>query len=182
LLSLDIVVITESWLSPNVSNSAINLNGFFIFRRDRRDGRRGEGVCVYVNDHMPVVHLKELSHPEVESLWLLIKPSRLPRGINYIILAAIYHPPKSDDRVLLTHLTESLDSALTSYPASAIIIAGDFNQFRHSQLCNSFSLKQVVKHATRGSNILDKIFPMRPNFITFLRFSHLSVSPTITQC
>ena len=91
LLSLDIVVITETWLSPNVSNSAINLNGFSIFRRDRRDGRRGGGVCVYVNDRMPVVHLKELSDPEVESLWLLIKPSRLPRGINSIILAAIYH-------------------------------------------------------------------------------------------
>ena len=113
---------------------------------------------------MPVLHLKELSHPEVESLWLLIKPSRLPRGINYIILAAIYHPPKSDDRVLLTHLIESLDSALTSYPASAIIIAGDFNQFRHSQLCNSFSLKQVVKHATSGSNILDKILTNASKF------------------
>ncbi len=115
---------------------------------------------------MPVVHLKELSHPEVESLWLLIKPSRLPRGINSIILAAIYHPPKSDDRALLSYLIESLDSALSSYPASAIIIAGiaDFNQFRHSQLCNSFSLKQVVKHATRGSNILDKIFTNASKF------------------
>ena len=113
---------------------------------------------------MPVVHLKELSDPEVESLWLLIKPSLLPRGIYSIILAEIYHPPKSDDRVLLTHLIESLDSALTSYPASAIIIAGDFNQFRHSQLCNSFSLKQVVKHATRGSNILDKIFTNASKF------------------
>jgi hypothetical protein len=66
---LDIVVITETFrLSPNVSNSAINLNGFSIFRRNRRDGRRGGGVCVYVNDRMPVAHLNELSHPEVESL------------------------------------------------------------------------------------------------------------------
>ena len=163
-LSLDIVVITETWLSPNVNNSAINLNGFSIFRRDRCDGRRGGGVCVYVNDRMPVVHLKELSHPEVESLWLLIKPKRLPRGFNSIILAAIYHPPKSDDRALLTHLIESLDSTLTSYPASAIIIAGDFNQFRHSQICNSFSLKQVVKQARRGSNILGKIFTNASKF------------------
>ena len=163
-LSLDIVVITETWLSPNVNNSAINLNGFSIFRRDRRDGRRGGGVCVYVNDRMQVVHLKELSHPEVESLWLLIKPKRIPRGFNSIILVAIYQPPKSDDRALLTHLIESLDSTLTSYPALAIIIAGDFNQFRHSQLCNSFSLKQVVKQATRGSNILDKIFTNASKF------------------
>ena len=106
-------------------------------------------ISYHVNDQLPVVHLKELSYPEVESLWLLIKPRRLPRGFNSIILAAIYHPPQSDDRALLTHLIESLDSLLTSYPASAIIIAGDFNQFRHSQLCNSFSLKQVVKQATR---------------------------------
>ena len=163
-LSPDIVVITETWLSPNVNNSAINLNGFSTFRHDRQDGRRGGGVCVYVNDQLPVVHLKELSYPEVESLWLLIKPRRLPRGFNSIILAAIYHPPQSDDRALLTHLIESLDSMLTSYPASAIIIAGDFNQFRHSQLCNSFSLKQVVKQATRGSNILDKIFTNASKF------------------
>jgi hypothetical protein len=32
LLSLDIVVITETWRSPNVSNSAINLNGFSIIQ------------------------------------------------------------------------------------------------------------------------------------------------------
>ena len=101
-LSVDIVVITETWLSPNVNNSAINLNGFSTFRHDRQDGRRGGGVCIYVNDRIPVVHLKKLSHPEVESLWLLIKPSRLPRGFNSIILAAIYHPRKSDDRALLT--------------------------------------------------------------------------------
>ena len=163
-LSPDIVVITETWLSPNVNNSAINLNGFSTFRHDRQDGRRVGGVCVYVNDQLPVVHLKELSYPEVESLRLLIKPRRLPRGFNSIILAAIYHPPQSDDRALLTHLIESLDSMLTSYPASAIIIAGDFNQFRHSQLCNSFSLKQVVKQATRGSNILDKIFTNASKF------------------
>jgi hypothetical protein len=142
LLSLDIVVITETWLSPNVSNSAINLNGFSIFRRDRRYGRRGGGVCDYVNDHMPVVHLKELSHPEVESLWLLIKPSRLPRGIISIILAAIYHPPKSNDRVLLTHLIESLDSAITSYPASAIIIAGTVNYVTRFPLNRLLSMQQ----------------------------------------
>ena len=92
------------------------------------------------------------------------KTKTLPRGFNSIIIVAIYHPPKSNDRALSTHLIESLDSTLTSYPVSAIIIVGDFNQFRHSQLCNSFSLKQVVKQSRRGSNILDKIFTNASKF------------------
>ena len=63
------------------------------------------------------------------------------------------------------------------YPASTIIISGDFNQFRHSQPCNSSSLKQVVRrHETRGSNILDKIFTNVSRFITPPRSFHLLVS------
>ena len=56
------------------------------------------------------------------------------------------------------HVTGSLDRALTANPGAAIILTGDFNQFKNRQLCNSFSFKQIVKNATRGSNILDKIF------------------------
>ena len=101
---------------------------------------------------------EDLSNPEFEALWLLIKPRRLPRGINSIVLGAIYHPQNSDNRAMLAYSTESLDRALTANPGAAIILTGDFNQFKHRQLCNSFSLKQIVKNATRGSNILDKMF------------------------
>ena len=58
------------------------------------------------------------------------------------------HPPGNDDKALLAHLTESIDYALTTYPGAGVILTGDFNQFRHIQLCNSFNLKQVVKSAT----------------------------------
>ena len=156
--SADIVVITETWLSNNVDNSVIVLNGFSTFRYDRPDGRRGGGVCVYVNNRFPVFHLEDISVPDIESIWLLLKPSRLPRGFNSIILGAIYHPPRNDDRSLLAHIMESLDRALASNPGAAVILTGDFNQFKHRQLCSSFSLKQIVKRPTRGSNVLDKIF------------------------
>ena len=156
--SADIVVITETWLSNNVDNSVIGLNGFSTFRYDRPDGRRGGGVCVYVNNRFPVFHLEDISVPDIESIWLLLKPSRLPRGFNSIILGAIYHPPRNDDRSLLAHIMESLDRALASNPGAAVILTGDFNQFKHRQLCSSFSLKQIVKRPTRGSNVLDKIF------------------------
>ena len=154
----DIVVVTETWLSSNVPNSAINLCGYSLLRHDRSDGRRGGGVCVFVKDTLPFIHLKEIESHEYESLWILLKPHRLPRGLNSIVLGIVYHPPGSDDKALLSHLTESIDSVLSTNPGAGIILAGDFNQFKHRQLCSSFNLKQLVKDATRGKNILDKIF------------------------
>jgi hypothetical protein len=60
---------------------------------------------------LPFIHLKEIESHEYESLWLLLKPHRLPRGLNSIVLGIVYHPPGSDDKALLAHLTESIDSA-----------------------------------------------------------------------
>ena len=154
----EIVAITETWLSENISCTSIDLPGFSVLRHDRSDGRRGGGVCVFVKDQFPLIHLNELSNPNVESLWLLLKPHRLPRGLNTIILCIIYHPPGSDDIALQNHITECLDSTLMSHPNSGIILAGDFNQFKHQRVCSSFGLKQIVKQPTRGNSILDKIF------------------------
>ena len=120
----------------------IDLNAYTTLRRDRSDRRRGGGVCVYTKNCLPIIRLKDLPKPEFETLWLLIKPSRLPRGLNSIILGAIYHPTKN---FVLSRI-------------GRYILLADFNQFNHRYLCNSFSLKQIVKHATRGSNILDKVF------------------------
>ena len=156
--SIDVAVITETWLSADISNSAVDLPGYSVIRHDRSDGRRGGGVCAYVKDFVPLTHLNDLSNPNFESLWLLLKPHRLPRGLNSIILGVIYHPPANNDSDLQTHITENLDSILSVHPNSGIILAGDFNQFRHQRLCTSFNLKQIVKQATRGNNILDKIF------------------------
>ena len=53
---------------------------------------------------------------------------------------------------------ESLNRVLASNPGAAVILTDDFNQFKHRQLCSSFSLKQIVKRPTRESNVLDKFF------------------------
>ena len=65
---------------------------------------------------------------------------------------------------LQNHITECLDLTLISHPNSGIILAGDFNQFKHQRLCSSFGLKQIVKQPTRGNNILDKIFTNIPKY------------------
>lgn len=120
--SADVAVITETWLSENVPCAVIDLHGFSVLRRDRSDGRRGGGVRVYVKEHLPLIHLKEPSNPDFESLWLLLITQRLPRGLNSIILSVVYHPPGNDDIALQSHITECLDLILSSHPNSGIIL------------------------------------------------------------
>jgi hypothetical protein len=156
--SIDVAVIIETWISADVPSTAIDLPGYSVIKYDRSDGRRGGGVCAYVKDLLPLILLSDLSNSDYESLWLLLKPYRLPGGLNSIILGVIYHPLGSDDIDLQTHITENFDSILSSHPNSGIILNGNFNQFKHQRLCSSFSLKQIVNQATRGNNILDKVF------------------------
>ena len=50
------------------------------------------------------------------------------------------------------------DTLLTSHPNSAVMVMGDFNQFKPGNLCSSFKLKKLVTKLTQGSNILDQIY------------------------
>jgi hypothetical protein len=95
--------------------------------------------------------------PVFETQWFLLKPKRLPREINSIIIATVYHPPQNNDIELRKHPFQSLDSALAKFPNAGIVMLGDFNKFNPGPLTSSFNLSQVVKKPTRGSNILDKI-------------------------
>ena len=154
----DIAIITESRLSSNITNDLIKIPGFSCIRKDRCDDQRGGGLCTYIRNTLDFLELKDLSHPDIESQWFLIKPKRLPRGIDAIVIASVYHPPQNNDLTLRNHLFESLDNALTNFPNAGIVLLGDFNQFKPGSLTSSFNLKQVVKRPTRGKNILDKIY------------------------
>lgn len=95
-----------------------------------------------------------------------LKPNRLPRGINSIIMATVYHPPQNNDLKLKKHLFQSLDSALTKFPNAAIVKLGDFNNLNPGSLISSFNLKQMVRKPTRGNNIVDKIYTTLSKYYT----------------
>ena len=154
----DIVVITESWLSSNVTDQLISIPGYATCRRDRPNDQRGGGICTFIKSTFNFNELPHLNDPDIESQWFIIRPHRLPRGINSIILATVYHPPQSDNDKLRSHLFHSIDSSLTTHPNSGIIVLGDFNHFIPGNLCSSFKLKKLVSLPTRGNNILDEVF------------------------
>ena len=128
------------------------------YRKDRSNNQREGGICTYINSRLNVIELGNLCEPEIETQWFLVKTDHLPRGINSSVLGTVYHPPKSDDRILRSHIFNSLDSLLATYPYSSIMLLGVFNQFKPSNLCSLFKLKKLVIKPTRENNTLYQAF------------------------
>ena len=107
-----------------------SIPGYVTYRKDRSNNQRGRGLCTYISSRLNVIELGNLCEPVIETQWFLMKTDHLPRGINSIVLRTVYHPPQSDDRILRSHIFNSLDSFLATYPNFAIMLLGDFNQFK----------------------------------------------------
>ena len=107
----DIIVITESWLTDNILDEQITLPDFGSpFRQDRRDGRKGGGVCVYVKKNVPCIpalnQIKATNH-QTKCERVLLKLT----GAN-IMLLAMYVPPnlcKRDQDDITASISDTLE-------------------------------------------------------------------------
>ncbi len=52
------IALTETWLTPSVDDAEISLNNFTVFRADRVQTRRGDGVAGYIKSSLKPVHLQ----------------------------------------------------------------------------------------------------------------------------
>lgn len=126
--------------------------GYTLVTKDRLK-RAGGGVAIVCRNDWKVKAIEVLAENGFECLWVEICPTA-----NQVFYAGvIYHPPdpvyQSDD--LLDYLTDAFEFLLTNNPDCRIILAGDTNQLNFNTWLNQFSLSQLVKHPTRGNNILD---------------------------
>ena len=114
-------------------------------------------MSAYINSSIGFTTIDELNASSFESLWIYLRPNRLPRGFSSLIIGIIYHPPEDDDASFTEHLISSLDTALNKYPNAGIMLVGDFNRLNYRVIGNHFNLRQTVKNPTRGAAILDLI-------------------------
>ena len=47
----DIAAITETWLKESIPDAIVNIEGYQLFRRDRKHKGHG-GVCLYIGNHI----------------------------------------------------------------------------------------------------------------------------------
>jgi hypothetical protein len=127
--SADIVSLKETWLSDDILTDEISIPGYNFFRSDRQD-RLGGGVGIYVKNSIPVKRLFEYETVDRESLWLALRPPRLPRQASLILFAVIYHSTASnsqDDSDCLVHIQNNVDSFVNAHSDALVVNTGDFN-------------------------------------------------------
>ena len=92
------LAITETWLTDQIMDTEINLDGFIIHRQDRLERKHG-GVALYVNETTvsKVVHGKSTKNCES----LIVELSDLK-----VIIGVIYRPPNCPVHHFNDHLTD----------------------------------------------------------------------------
>ena len=114
----DVVSINETWCDGTVSDSEIELPGYFLLRRDRN--RNGGGTALYIKNGIDFKKRDDLCDPSLECIWIELTPvNRRP-----ILVCAVYNPNGKDvdfPNKLLSMLSK------VSTCDNEMILMGDFN-------------------------------------------------------
>ncbi|KAK2552024.1 hypothetical protein P5673_027046, partial [Acropora cervicornis] len=136
-----LICITESWLTGNIPESCVTLEGFTTDRSDR-EGRKGGGICAWIKTDTTSSEVSRHLCDDYESLWLRARPARLPRAL---LIRVIYLK------------TKTYWKAYTKHPDAGLIITGDFNRKCIKSICRKLGVKQLVNFPTRANATLDLI-------------------------
>ena len=145
---LDIIAVTESWLTDEVPNSFCDLPDYTLFRRDRTE-MLGGGVLCYVRNELNSHFVDSVcsSNFDLEVLMVSIRPRALPRPLSLVLLIVVYCPPWFDaerKKALSNYITLNIDYFESVHPNTGFLIAGDFNSLDTKFLNRYHGLKQIV--------------------------------------
>ena len=121
--NMDVLAITETWLTPVINSCEIlpNMN-FTIHRRDRfeHNNKRGGGVLLAVRNTVPCVR-----RPDLETSAEINVCELRPSCEKKILMTVFYRPPSSD-YLYLKEFMKFLDQASRA-KFDQLLIVGDFN-------------------------------------------------------
>ncbi|XP_044757725.1 uncharacterized protein LOC123315888 [Coccinella septempunctata] len=161
----EVVGVSETWLEEVVDTRFISIGGFTFYRSDRRRGRRGGGVGIYVSDKFrSVSFILSSVNDHCEQIWIRVKMNNTSFAIG-----CVYRPPKGS----LPSFIEALDDSLSSIVPTVdeLILLGDVNidLLTTGTLINSmdaYGFKQLIDEPTRISR--DSMTLLDPIFVTSL--------------
>ena len=167
----DCICIVESWLSCDILDSELCIDGYNIVRLDRN--RHGGGVLLFINSVF-THNLVFTGSPDFELVILSVQLS-VP-----LTIALFYRPPGSHS-VILDNLLTALCTHINPSLLSNFILLGDFNvnyfETTHPlfskllSVSNSLTLTQVVSvpthYSTHSNSLIDLVFLSSPKHLLF---------------
>ena len=171
----DIIVGTESWLTPSVMSSEVFPDDYITYRKDRQD-KKGGGVFICVKKDLISSEISLNITSELLFVKIHLKDQK------DLIVGSFYRPDWTDEEYF-QNLTDCLQQLRK--PDQVMWLGGDFNlgdidwdscsvkppcsRLRLSQsllqAAEDFSLTQVVKIPTRKERILDLFLTSHPNLV-----------------
>lgn len=109
--SYDVIAMSETWQKPQVSYIQVNLFRCNLLRHDRVE--RGDGeIGIYVRERMKLL---TASSPDTNTSpeYMFLSISRLTTSTLTILLAIIYHSPKSGHLHAFHETFKNLDTSFT---------------------------------------------------------------------
>lgn len=176
----NIICVTETWLTENIEDNLISIDGYQLIRHDRNQQTRGGGICVYfkagINCRI-VSSSKNDTNNITEFLFL-----ETEIGGEKFLLGVFYNPPRVDCSTVLSQ--QLIDHSLRY---NKIILIGDFNtDIKKScpqtqnflNVTDTFGLSCVNTIPTHfhygGSSTIDLLLTNDPDFV--LKFNQVSAA------
>jgi hypothetical protein len=168
--NIHVLCITESWLTNDIDDSDIKINGYDICRLDRNNGMSHGGIVCYIKEGISFKQNLNLLNSDIEAMWIEIN---LPKT-KPILIGTVYRPPSSNVEYLdkLDMIFQECNSMYDD-----VYILGDFN-LDQCKACNSKKInnvarnshmKQLISDYTRITNTsrtkLDLVFVSRPELV-----------------
>lgn len=154
----DIVAVSETWLTGDLTDEMVNMNGYNLVRRDRSDGRRGGGVALYIRNSFSFQVVCDFAQHSSEQLWVKVQCN----GKSFAI--GVWYRAGGFPLDLFFDEFEDCLSSLTPQ-CDTLVCAGDLNincldingsnTRKLNELLYSYNLKQVVSEPTRLNSLLD---------------------------
>ena len=170
--SYDILIFTESWLSPRISHDDICIPNFDPPYRKYRLGRQGGGVAIYTRIGIPSVERQDLLYYDLEAICVEI----ILKSHKYLV-CGVYRLPDTGHEYW--DLIEQTFDNMSTSSIDDLVIFGDFNcnmlddnSFnKMRQIACSYNLHQLINEPTNytehSSSLIDLILVSKPNNVLY---------------
>lgn len=184
ILYIHIFGITETHLNDVTDSSLFSVDGYTFIRKDRMTGIGG-GVGCFIRSDIDWQRRSDLESPEIESIWIEV----FQKNTSSILICITYRPPDTSKHLhpeFNDKLSDILEIGLAENKETIIIgdINCDFlkptNNKSIKEILKRFGFKQIIKHATRITNLsntlIDVILTTREDRISDHNVFPVSIS------
>jgi len=120
----DVIVLTETWLPPDIKDAGLGFVGFKVYRLDRNPNNSsfssGGGVLIAIKSSL-TSHPVPLNISNVEQVLAL-----LSINTNNLLLGCLYLLPASPLTIVESHLS-SIENVLSNFKPPSVIFCFDYN-------------------------------------------------------